>query len=60
MNFLNLTSLFVFSGLALLIAGVFFLNRRSTRHLHQQLAELAQSEKNYRALVKSLPSIIFK
>ena len=60
MNFLNLTSLFVFSGLAILIGGIFFLNRRSTRQLHQQMAALQENEKNYRMLVKSLPSIIFK
>lgn len=60
MNFLNLTSLGVFSGLAILIGGIFFLNRRTTSKLNQQLATLQESENNYRVLVKSIPTIIFK
>ena len=60
MNLINLTSLFVFSGLAILIGGIFLLHRRSARQVNQQMTGLEENEKNYRQLVESLPSIIFK
>jgi diguanylate cyclase (GGDEF)-like protein/PAS domain S-box-containing protein len=60
MNLFTLTNLFVFSGLAILIGGILLLYRRGTRQVNQQLTGLEENEKNYRRLVESLPSIIFK
>ena len=60
MNLFNLTSFFVFSGLAILIGGILLFYRRSTREVHQRMEALEENEKNYRRLVKTIPVIIFK
>jgi diguanylate cyclase (GGDEF)-like protein/PAS domain S-box-containing protein len=60
MNFLNLTNLLLFSGLIILLVGVFILHRKSINQLKQNLATLQENEKTYRMLVTTIPSIIFK
>jgi len=60
MNLISIISLIMCVVLAILLGGIIFLNRRHTRQLQQQMADLEEGEKKYRSLVTSLPSIVFK
>jgi diguanylate cyclase (GGDEF)-like protein/PAS domain S-box-containing protein len=53
--------MFLFLGLAiLLLAGLGAVSWRSTRRLKQTMASFQESEENFRVMVKTIPSVLFK
>lgn len=58
---MNLLTISLFSGLAIVFLGVlFFLHRRTTKQYTGQLEALRENEENYHMLIKSIPSVLFK